>query len=201
MDYKARVRYPARSRTDAELLNPLDQIYGESGLLRPSAERIEGDQVPEPYRSLLVHPSDLTPTLESVFDDRIHLRVIRRGKSGVVELRQVVLVLDRDETPVAVGAIRIHLDHLPAAVRAPIREGRLPFGRVLQDSEVVHSSSPGGYFRVLSDPEISTALRLGRPQRLFGRRNRLLDAFERPLAEVVEVLPPTDISLPSEATE
>lgn len=193
MDNEARVRYPGGNRPDGELLDPLDKIYKESGLPKPSVEPIDGDQVPQPYRNLLVHSRDLTPTLESAYDDRIHLRVIRRGHSQEVELRQVVLVLDRDETPVAFGAIRIHLNHLPAAVRAPIREGRLPFGRVLQDFKIDHSSRVAGYFRVFADQEIGTALGLSHPHHLFGRRNRLLDRSERPLAEVVEVLPPTDI--------
>lgn len=198
---RAKDRPSGNNRRRDSLLDPLDKIYRESGLTRPSIEPVEGKQVPEPYRSLLVHPRDLTPTLEKAFDDRIHLRVIRRRNAGLVELREVVLVLDRDETPVAFGAIRMHLNHLPADVRTLIREGRLPFGRVLQDSGVEHSSRPVGYFQVLSDMEIGEAFGLGRPRYLYGRRNRLLDASDRPLAEVVEVLPPADIPLPGEAGE
>jgi chorismate-pyruvate lyase len=183
-----------KTGSDAEgkstLLDPLDKIYRSSGLPRPTIVPVEAESVPEPYRSLLVHPNDMTPTLETAYGDQIHLRVVRRRNSGNVELRQVVLVLDRDETPVVFGAIRIHLEHLPAEIRPLIQEGRLPFGRLLQDSGVEHSSRPLGYFQVLSDAEIGEAFNLRGRQRLYGRRNRLLNTSNHSLAEVVEILPP-----------
>jgi hypothetical protein len=43
---------------------PLDEFYARSGLPLPRIERTSGEEVPEPYRSLLVHQNDMTPTLE-----------------------------------------------------------------------------------------------------------------------------------------
>jgi chorismate-pyruvate lyase len=175
---------------NGSLLDPLDKIYRNWGLAPPAFRPVEAANLPEPYRNLLVHSDDMTPTLELAYRDRLHLRVMRRRNSGKVELRQVVLVLDRDESPVAFGAIRIHMEHLPEETRSLIREGRLPFGRVLQDTGVEHSSRPLGYFQVLSDAEIGDAFNLSGPHRLYGRRNRLTNASNQSLAEVVEILPP-----------
>ena len=40
------------------------------------SRRIEGARVPEPYRGLLVHEKDMTPTLEAFHGGDIHLRIL-----------------------------------------------------------------------------------------------------------------------------
>jgi chorismate-pyruvate lyase len=175
----------------AKLLDPLAQFYPESGLSLPSAVEVDGSGVPEPYRSLLVHQHDMTPTLEAAYQQRIYLRLLKRIVSGDVVLRQVVLVLDSDEQPVEFGAIRIHLKRLSTEARQQILEGRLPLGRVLQDSGIEHRSRPAAYFHVEPDPQICAALNLKSAQRLYGRRNRLFIPSGEVLAEVVEILPPS----------
>jgi chorismate-pyruvate lyase len=175
----------------AKLLDPLAEFYSESGLPLPSAVEVDGAWVPEPYRSLLVHQHDMTPTLEAAYQQRIHLRLLKRIVSGDVVLRQVVLVLDSDEQPVEFGAIRIQLKQLSAEARPRILEGRLPLGRVLQDSGIEHSSRPVAYFHFEPDPQICAALNLKSAQRLYGRRNRLFIPSGEVLAEVVEILPPS----------
>ena len=52
---------------------PLDEFYARTGLILPKIERLRGEQVPEPYRKLLVHEHDMTPTLESFHGADIHL--------------------------------------------------------------------------------------------------------------------------------
>ena len=95
------------------LLDPLDQFYLVSGVPVPEATKIEAECIPEPYRSLLVHENDMTPTLEVAYRQRIHIRLITRKVEDDVLLRQVVLVVDSDERPVEFGAIRIQLNQLP----------------------------------------------------------------------------------------
>jgi chorismate-pyruvate lyase len=176
----------------ANLLDPLDQFYLESGLSLPSAVKVEGPSIPEPYRTLLVHEHDMTPTLEAACQQRIHLRLLKRKVSGDIVLREVVLVRDSDEQAVEFGAIRIHLEHLSADSRQLILEGKLPLGRVLQDFNIEHKSRPEAYFEVVADGQIREALGLAGGQRLYGRRNRLLTPSDNVLAEVVEILPPSE---------
>ncbi|MCI0620096.1 MAG: hypothetical protein L0387_00195 [Acidobacteria bacterium] len=174
----------------ANLLDPLDQFYVEAGLPLPLAVEVDGGSIPSPYRSLLVHQRDMTPTLEAAYQQRIHLRLLKRRVREDVVLRQVVLVLDGDERPVEFGAIRIQLKHLPAEARQSVLEARLPLGRVLQDFGVEHRSRPLTYFQVEADRWVGEALRLVGVQRLYGRRNRLVMPSNEILAEVVEILPP-----------
>jgi hypothetical protein len=73
---------------------PLDDFYAQQGLVLPPIEAVEGRDVPEPYKSLLVHSDDMTPTLERFYGDKIHIRVLRRQQRDDFYFREVVLVLD-----------------------------------------------------------------------------------------------------------
>jgi len=171
------------------LLDPLDQFYLGSGVPVPEATTVEAECIPEPYRSLLVHDNDMTPTLEAAYRQRIHIRLLSRKVEDDVLLRQVVLVLDSAERPVEFGAIRIQLNQLPPEARQLVLEGKLPLGRLLQDFFIQHSSQPVGYFEVKADERIGEALKTDSLQRLYGRRNKLLMPSGEVLAEVVEILP------------
>lgn len=169
---------------------PLDDFYAQQGLVLPRIEAVEGKDVPEPYRSLLVHADDMTPTLEKFHGDKIHIRVLRRQQRDDFYFREVVLVLDADERPVEFGAIKMNLALFSPAARKLILEEREPLGHILRDCAVAHASRPKAYLRVESDPLINEALKLTGAHTLYGRRNTHFDTQNRPLAEIVEILPP-----------
>ena len=169
---------------------PLDEFYAQAGLPLPAIESIAGNAVPEPHKSLLVHERDMTPTLELFHAGTIHIRALRSEQRGEFYFREVVLVLDRDETPVEFGAIKISLNLFAPAARRLILEEREPLGHILKSCEVVHTSRPKAFLRVASDGFINGALNLSGQHTLYGRRNTLTDSKGRPLAEIVEILPP-----------
>ena len=169
---------------------PLDDFYAQAGRALPPIEAMSGDDVPEPYKSLLVHQDDMTPTLEKFHGDRIHLEVLSRQQRDDFYFREVVLLLDKSDKPVEFGAIKINLALFPSAARQEILEERRPLGTLLADYAIAHTSRPKAFLRVLSDDFINTSLRLDKSQWLFGRRNTLWDPQQRPLAEIVEILPP-----------
>ena len=176
------------------LTHPLDEFYRRSGLRLPPLEPIEGEVMPEPYKSLLVHQRDMTPTLEKFHGRRVHLRVLGRQRRGQDYFREVVLQLEGTERPVEFGAIKIHLALFAPEARAQILEERWPLGHLLKAYAIPHASRPGAFLRIASDPLINSLLGLSGAQVLFGRRNTLFDASERPLAEIVEILPPAESS-------
>ena len=178
-------------KDEFNLLYPLNEFYVESGLTLPSLVRVDGKDIPEPYRSLLVHEKDMTPTLENAYHQNIHLRVLKRQLSGNVISREVVLALDHDGRAVEFGAIRIYLDRLPSQARQLILEGRRPLGNILHTQGIEHISRPVSYVQVATDDAINRALNLTGFHRLYGRRNRLLDSSQQTLAEIIEILPPS----------
>src|SRR5712692_1087648 len=98
---------------DLNLFYPLNEFYEQSGQPLPSVARVEAEEIPEPYRSLLVHESSMTLTLEKAYQRGVRLRVLKSALFGNVLSRQVVLVLDGDATVVEFGGIKIHLEHFP----------------------------------------------------------------------------------------
>ncbi len=170
-------------------LQTLETFYTRSRLKLPAYEALQGSDVPEPYRSLLVHAGDMTPTLEKFHRGMINLHVLRRNVSNGTLSREVVLVLDRDERTVEFGAITIALSLFKPAARAEILKGRLPLGTILRKHRIRHSSRPKLFFRITADRRIGRALKAKAATALYGRCNTLLDARQRTLAEIVEILP------------
>jgi chorismate-pyruvate lyase len=181
------------ARTDDTLLQwirPLVESYGLQGLTLPQIDNIGAEEIPDPYRSLLAHRNDMTPTLEEFHGDRIRLDVLQRRETEGGLLREVLLLLNQTAHPVEYGAISIHLDSFDSIQRKVILEGVDPFGRILQDFAIEHEDRPSAFFRVQPDDHIQQALKLDTPVPLFGRRNTIVNHNEIPLAEIVEILAP-----------
>lgn len=173
----------------ADAVFPLNEFYARAGLPLPRFELLPGSEVPEPWRKLLVHDDDMTPTLEAYHAGDIHIEVLGRERRGDAYFREVILRLDRDDRPVEFGANKISLEWLPAVVRRLVLQEQLPFGHILKAHEVPHVGHPTAYFRVESDPLMNRAFGLAGHHVLYGRRNTLRDLEGRPLSEVVEILP------------
>src|ERR1043166_6661508 len=78
----------------------VDYFSPRAGLPLPAIERIQGDEMPEPYRSLLVHERDMTPTLQNFHRAEIHLKILNREQRGDFYFREVALLLDETNQPV-----------------------------------------------------------------------------------------------------
>lgn len=170
---------------------PLDEFYERSGLALPPVTPLAGADVPEPFHSLLVHPHDMTPTLEGAYGRNIRLRVLERSLTDGVLSREVVLVPEGGSRPVAFGVIKINLEHFPGDARDLVLEGQQPLGTILHRFSIRHASRPDSYLKVTADALIQKALQLAGPSVLYGRRNVIADGGERRLAHVVEILPPS----------
>jgi len=172
------------------LLYPLDDVYTYLGRKLPTIESLDGDLMPDPYKLLLVHENDMTPTLQNFHRDSIHVHALHAEERDGEYFREVLLKLNGSKRPVEYGAIKINLNLLPNKTRQEIIEARLPFGQILFAHEIPHSSRPKAYLQIQSDEHIAGALRIDGNTKLYGRRNTLNDEQNRPLAEIVEILPP-----------
>ncbi len=172
---------------------PLNEFYRRSGTELPRFELMAGEDLPEPWRALLVHERDMTPTLEAHHGGEIHIEVLGRERRDDDYFREVILRLDRDDGPVEFGANRIALGLLPPLVRRLVLQEQLPLGHILKAHEVVHSGKPSAFFRVEADALMGRALGVNPGQALYGRRNTLRDTQGRPISEVVEILPPPSV--------
>ncbi|MEY2598630.1 MAG: hypothetical protein RLZZ142_889 [Verrucomicrobiota bacterium] len=171
---------------ESGLLRPLVQLHGPgSGVF----ESITGEEMPEPYRGLLVHGGDMTSRLEGFHGGAISLQVLQCRREGASYAREVVLRRVSDGGAVEYGAIEIELDAFSEELRVRILEGRVPLGGLLNASGVLYHSEPQAFFRVFPGEFLSEQLGAERGEALYGRCNVLRHDDGVLIARIVEVLP------------
>jgi len=174
--------------SDAPLF-PLSECYARTHLAFPKFERLPADQVPEPYRTLLAHDNDMTPTLEHFHGGEIYIHALRSERRSNEYFREVVLHRSEDDLPIEFGANCIDLSLFTLEARWMILQEKVPLGRILKYHQIKHSTRALGFFRIEPDELIAGALKSVPRVPLYGRQALLSDLQGRPLSRVVEVLP------------
>lgn len=177
---------------NSAILFPLNRFYETEHLALPKTVLLAGAAVPDPYRGMLDHDRDMTPTLEAFFRETIGIAIIHRGLNGDSYTREVVLYTEQTRKPVAYGSIDIHLENIQGKARTDIVSGCLPFGSILHKHALPHVSAPSAFFQIESDTQTQKHFQLLGPTKLFGRRNRLSTPDGRTLADIVEILAPVE---------
>jgi chorismate-pyruvate lyase len=176
----------------AEALNwllPFHFFYEKSGMPLPDFLFMPGEEVPYPYRSLLVHSNDMTPTLAAFHHSKLYLEVHEHESSDAFVMRLVTLHAASSDAPVEFGAIAIQLSSFPEEMQAEVVAGKKPLGALLGEYGFEHYGSPAAYFAVPADERIAKALKQQPDEILFGRCNQLLDRDGIVFADIVEILP------------
>ncbi|MDQ6632388.1 MAG: hypothetical protein M3Y82_11655 [Verrucomicrobiota bacterium] len=181
---------PFAPRAKFSHVYPLDEFYAQRGETLPAIGRLKAEELPKPYQTLLAHRGDMTSTLEKFHNAKIHIKVLAQHTFENEYFREVVLRLDGSEKPVEFGAIKIILDLFPHDVQKEILQEKYPLGHILAKFKIEHASRPQNFLSIASDDFINRALQLTGAHSLYGRRNTLVDPWDRPLAEIVEILPP-----------
>ena len=179
----------ARSRPNhTGLLYPLDLVYLRAGVDMPKVTVVAPGQIPLPYRSLLVHDSDMTLTLERHFGGSVALRPLSTFSSGRSYFRRVLLVQEYSGHPVEMGAIRMRLDVFTPRLQAKILQNEIPLGRLLRDGKVQYQSRVKSYLSVTPNAEMMGVFWMREPRRLYGRRTEVI-LRDNKIGDIVEVLP------------
>jgi chorismate-pyruvate lyase len=173
----------------SDSLFPLSEFYARTSLALPAITRIQPAEMPEPYRSLLVHSNDMTPTLERHHASEIYIRALSTERRGTDYFREVVLHRASDDAAIEFGANCIHLERFSPEARWMILQEKVPLGQILREHNIPHATQALDFFRVEPDETICRALHLPAPVSLYGRRALLSDAEDQPLSQVVEILP------------
>ena len=172
----------------SDLLYPLDLVYKRAGIAVPQVKAVSPHEIPLPYRSLLVHESDMTLTLERHFGGRVVLRPLSTFTSRGSYFRRVLLVQEYAGQPVEMGAIRMRLDAFPEEIRRQILANEVPLGRILRDRRYAYSSEPRAFLAVTPNPEMMGVFWMREPRVLYGRRTVIVREGAR-IGDIVEVLP------------
>lgn len=158
----------------------------------PTYTAVEGEEVPDPYRALLVHRGDMTSRLEAFHKGAIFLEVLRREHTEDAYRREVVLRINGSSLPVEYGAIEICLPAFPREVRQLIVEAHLPLGGLMNRFQMKYRSEPRAFIRLGADPVMQRVFEAPAATEFYGRSNVLLGADGETLARIVEVLRPAE---------
>jgi chorismate-pyruvate lyase len=170
------------------ILFPLDSVYARAGVASPEAKTVEPDDIPMPYRSLLVHTHDMTLTLERHFGGRVMLRPLSTFLDGRSYFRRVLLAQEYTGRPVEMGAIRIQVDAFTEPIRRQILENEIPLGRLLRDGGVQYESRPKAFLAVTPNSEMMGVFWMREPRTLYGRRTEMIHEGAK-IGDIVEILP------------
>jgi chorismate-pyruvate lyase len=173
-----------------EILHPLPLLYDMAAQPLPDFELVDAKALPAAAHRLLVHTGDMTSKLEEFFHNEMALRVLQCDHTADHYRREVVLYCEKSGQSVEYGAIEIELASFDEAIRAEIISGHAPLGGLLNRHAVRYRSRPRGFLRVAPDMRLAEMFQLPAPVSLYGRTNQLLDAQDRVLASIVEVLRP-----------
>ena len=113
--------------------------------------------MPEPYRSLLVHEGDMTSRLEAHHERSIKVSRLRSSNNGKLYFREVMLQTEPDDKPTEYGAIEVNLNALPEEARALVLQAKQPLGGILNDYRIPYSSAPRAFLKVVPDGPIVEA--------------------------------------------
>ena len=163
---------------------------------RPTATELAADEVPEPYRRLLVHTHHMTVTVERYYGSPVDVRVMACRRNGNEYARKILLTLRqegsvKDDTRrvVQFGLVRINLGVCPEAVRNAITEGKTPLGRVLIEHDMLRRIEPIAFLRVTLSPTMAEWFHVPPGTETYGRVG-VIYTGDRPAVEVLEILAP-----------
>lgn len=182
----------ATSRHDLghSLLWPLSLFYTHHARQLPEITPLLGQHLPAPYKELLVHKRNMTPTLEAFHHSSLHIECLNVLPGPGDSTREVILRTDGDKKPVEYGASRIFLQSLTPKALKLIDAGELPLGTILHTCDCQHTVEPSGFFKIKPTPFFNQVFGTFSQVALYGRRNTLVALDGTPVAEVCEVLPP-----------
>jgi chorismate-pyruvate lyase len=163
------------------LFPPLDPIR--------AYEYIAAEDVPEPYRKLLVHEHHMTVTVEAHHGSLVDVRILERKHEGDLYARKILLTLQSTGKVVQFGIVRIRFEHCSALVREAIVAGNTPLGRVLIEHNVLRRIEPTAYLRILPGAAMMEWFGLARPTPTYGRL-ALIHCDGQPAVELLEIVAP-----------
>ena len=150
---------------------------------------VSADEVPPPYRDLLVHEHHMTVTVEAHHGDLVDVRILQRRHAGDSYARRILLTLQRTGRVVQFGIVRVNLSVCAPAVREEIVAGRTPFGRILIKHNVLRRIEPTAYLRLVPGPAMMGWFGLDRPRTVYGRL-AIIHYDEQPAVQLVEIVVP-----------
>jgi chorismate-pyruvate lyase len=169
----------------------LRSLFGRLEMQEDDISFVRPQNIEEPFRAMLVHSNDMTPTIEDFAQCHVQLAVLHYEIQNHVLFRQVLLLAQEHfDKPLVFGNIKIRLDNLTDEARLLVLEGTLPFGAILRQERIPHWNNPAALFRVRLNQELSTYFGAEYGDITYGRYRQMVSTNHVVLSQVMEILSP-----------
>ena len=148
---------------------------------------VSTDELPQQYASLLAHHDHMTVTVEAWHNSLVEVRVLQETSDDQYYTRQILLIRQRDSTPVQYGIMRIKLEGLPEIVRMEIESRALPLGRIMIRHHLLREVELCQLWRVNPGQQLRSHLNCNEGVPIFGRTARIL-VYGEPAVELLEIV-------------
>lgn len=156
---------------------------------RPDYEVIRGEDMPQPYRDLLVHEHHMTVTVEAFHGGPVEVRVLAVRRDGNLYSRKILLVHRATGKVVQFGIVRIDLSKTSPEVAQAIVAEQTPLGRILIEHDVLRRIEPTAYLKITPRPIQMSRFGMKEPLPLYGRL-AIIHCDGQPAVELLEVVAP-----------
>ena len=171
------------------LITALTELFYSSPDELGDFAQVAAYDLPEKHQALLAHRDHMTVTVEAWHNSMVDVRVLSENRDGDFYARKILLVLQRDGTPVQFGIMRINLANLPQIVQMEIQSQALPLGRIMIRHHLLREVELCQLWRITPGPDLREHLQLGDQPYCYGRTARILVDGE-PLVELLEIVQP-----------
>jgi hypothetical protein len=156
----------------------------------PDCVPVPADDVPSPYRDLLVHTHHMTVTMEAFHNSRVTVQVLAVKQTPDWYARKILLRKQSDNAIVQFGIARVRLRFCSEAVQEKILEQKTPLGRILIEHNVLRRIEPMLHFCVPPQPVLEEWFGpAGAGLETYGRMG-VIHCDEQPAIEVIEISAP-----------
>jgi len=169
-------------------LNSLFRIFSQDPEI-PDFEEVPGEEVPEPYHSLLVHDRHMTVTMEEFYGGPVAVSVVEKSQEANLYARKILLTSEKTARVVQYGIMCFNFGYCTAEVRDAILAEKTPLGRILIEHGLLRRIDVLHFIRLNTGSEITRLLGLPEPTETYGRLARLF-CNERQAVELLEVAAP-----------
>ena len=172
-------------------LKKLTDLFPSEKPLFAKAEHVAQALVPEPYKSLLVHESHMTVTMENYHKSSVDVRILDLKHEGNIYSRKIVLVKSGTDEVVQFGIVRFDFQYVTDVVREEILAGKIPLGRVLINHNVLRHIDLGAVLRITLGPGLAELFQMEPGGVTYGRMATIF-CNQQPAVDLLEISIPLD---------
>jgi len=179
---------PATTLEPVRELRLLYAFFGDSAL--PDIEKIEAEDVPEPYHRLLVHKHHMTVTLEDYHGSPVKVVPWKVQRNGSIYGRKLDLTVESGRI-VMTGVMLINFGYCTKAVQDAVVAESAPLGRILIEHNVLRRIDATAFVRIPAADPLVQRFKLKRPQPAYGRVATIY-CDEKPAIDLLEIVAPEE---------